>query len=107
VCRNAGSTVVIKHLLENKAEVRVEHLRELVNKMLWKITEAEETYNTHCRSCTAIEGGQDLRYEHIFTKKIMIDAPLRCCPDQMDEILKTAVGCTVTKGEHDRLTKFN
>lgn len=48
-----------------------------------------------------------LRHDHVFPRKKMIDDLLKAEPNELDGILKTAVGCTVTKEESDRLTKFD
>ena len=37
----------------------------------------------------------------------MIDALIEAAPDQIDEILTLAVGCTVTREEADRLLQFD
>ena len=36
----------------------------------------------------------------------MIEALLQATPEGIDDILENAVGCTVTKDEHDRLDQF-
>jgi hypothetical protein len=106
--RVRSAQALIKVLLANKApEIQPEHLRELIDTLLWKITEAHGKYKTRYQSLAAMQGSPALRHDHVVTKESLIDALLKGRPDQVDEILGTALGCTVTREEHARLTKFD
>jgi hypothetical protein len=106
--RIRSATKLIKLLLDVKSsEIRTEHLRELIDKMLWKITEADGKYKTKYMSLAALKGASKLSHDHVVTKESLIDALLSAKPGQVDEILGTALGCTVTREEHARLTKFD
>jgi hypothetical protein len=48
-----------------------------------------------------------LRHEHVFQRSKMIAALEKAAPHEIDDILKTAIGCTVTIEEHTRLSKFD
>jgi hypothetical protein len=99
---------LIRILLTNKTpDVSTEHLRELIDTMLWKITEADGKYKTRYQSCAAMQGSPALRHDHVFTKRTLIDALINAEPDKVDEILTTTVGCTVTREEHERLTRYD
>lgn len=87
--------------------MHIEHLSELIVTMIWKITEADGKYKTRYQSSAALEGGRELRHDHVFTKAKLTEALLNAKPDQVDEILSTAVGCTVTKEGHARLSKYD
>ena len=101
--------MLIRVLLTNKApEIHTDHLRELIDKMLWKITEADGKYKTRYQSLGAMQGSSPvLKHDHVFTKKTLIDALLKAEPKQVEEILSNAVGCTVTREEHERLTRYD
>jgi hypothetical protein len=108
--RKRSATTLIKLLLaEKKPEVLVDHYRELLNVLLWKITEADSKYKTRFQSQGALECSDKtkLRHEHVFQRAKMIAALEKAAPHEVDDILKVAVGCTVTVGEHARLSKFD
>jgi hypothetical protein len=85
-----------------------QHKRELLSTMLWKLTEARGKYTTRYRSQAALDPpkGTELQHEHVFERKQLIDEIL-ANPGQARDIAKTAVGCIVTKEEHDRLTRMS
>ena len=108
--RRKSATTLIKVLLKsNSPEVLPGHIRELLDAMLWKITEADGKYKTRHQSLGAFQCGDKklLRHEHVYPKEQMIKALLKATPEQVDGILETAVGCTVTLDEHFRLHKFD
>lgn len=106
--RIRSATKLIKLLLDAKSpEIRTEHLRELIDKMLWKITEADGKYKTKYITLAALERASKLSHDHVVTKESLIDALLNATADQVAEILGTALGCTVTREEHARPTKFD
>lgn len=85
-----------------------QHKRDVINVMLWKITEARGKYTTRFRSTGAINApkGTKLQHEHVTTRQSIIDAIMRE-PSRARELLNTAIGCTVTKDEHYRLTRIS
>ena len=73
--RKRSAIALIKLLLRvDKPEVLPKHLEELIDKMLWKITEADGEYNTRYRSDRALRCANTklLAHEHVFPKKTMI-----------------------------------
>jgi hypothetical protein len=83
--------------------------RELISLALGKLTEAEgmSKHRTRYRSQSSIGAPSNcLRHDHVFGKKRMMEA-LIASPDRADNILGVAVGCTVTKEEHDSLHKLD
>jgi hypothetical protein len=108
--RKKSAIILIKVLLKSNApEVLPAHLRGLLDNMLWKITEADGKYKTRHQSHGALQCSDKklLRHEHVYPKEQMINALLKATPEEVDGILETAVGCTVTFAEHSRLHKFN
>jgi hypothetical protein len=109
--RKRSAFKLIKLLLaENSPEILSEHRRELLDALLWKITEAEAAkYKTRFQSQSALDqptkGG--LRHEHVFQKEKMLDLLIAAKPQEIDGILKNAIGCTVTVDEHARLHAFD
>ena len=86
-----------------------EHRRECLGIALWKYTEAEGSskYKTRFRSKASLSAApRDLRHDHVYQRAIMIEALLQAKSEDVDEILRNAVGCTVTKEEHTLLEQF-
>jgi hypothetical protein len=110
--RRISATTLIKVLLANRVpEVLPKHYRELLRILLWKITEAEsDKYETRFQSHGAQnfrEKGK-LRHDHVYQCSRMIDKLVQAnSEEEVEGILKTAIGCTVTLDEHIRLNKFD
>jgi len=101
---------LIKMLLAAKAPgVLPEHTRELIDTLLWKITEADGKYNTRYKTGGALEcdDKSQLWHEHVYQKSKMIEALLNARSEAVDAILSDATGCTVTVDEHMCLSKFD
>jgi hypothetical protein len=81
------------------------HKRDVINGMLWSITQARGKYTTRFRSTAAMNApaGTKLQHEHVTTRKELAAAIMRE-PQRASELLCTAVGCVVTREEHQRLT---
>jgi len=77
--------------------------------LLFKITEADGKYKTRFRAQTALHCSDktNLRHDHVFQRAKMIAALEKAVPRNADAILKRAFGCTVTKKEHTRISKFD
>jgi|CXWL01.1.fsa_nt_gi hypothetical protein len=87
-------------------DVLDEHKRTLISRMLWKITEANGKYTTRFQSENAIRKKGALRHDHAWIRKHMVEGIL-AYPRDLDSKIALAIGCTVTKDEHDRLTEFD
>ena len=81
------------------------HKRDVINGMLWSITQARGKYTTRFRSTAAMHApaGTKLQHEHVITRKELVAAIMRE-PQRARALLSTAVGCVVTREEHHRLT---
>jgi hypothetical protein len=109
--RRRSAVALIKYLLtEKKPGALSTHYRQLLSVLLWKITLAESSkYKTRLQS----EGARrcsdkaKLRHDHVFQRSRMIAALEKAAPHEVDEVLKSAIGCTVTVEEHTRLSKFD
>src|SRR5487761_2457834 len=94
-----SAVVLIDLLLANRnSKILEKHLKILIG----KITEAHGKRNTRYWSNEALQCSdqKQLRHEHVYTRKRMIQALLVAGPKQSREILKDAIGCTVTAKEH-------
>jgi hypothetical protein len=82
------------------------HKRDLINAMLWKLTEARGKYTTRYQSAgaRAAPKGTKLQHEHVYTRKDLVEQIMRD-PARARQIASTAVGCTVTIPEHEVLTR--
>jgi hypothetical protein len=47
-----------------------------------------------------------LRHDHVLQRKYMVDALLNANHEAVATILNKAIGCIVTKAEHDKLRQF-
>ena len=84
-----------------------EHKKTLVSRMIWKITEASGKYNTRYFSEKARKASKDdRRHDHVWTRKRMVERILKD-PDVLEHEMEQAIGCTVTKHEHDDLTRYD
>lgn len=108
--RRRSIGLLIKMVLANKGpDILEKHVRDLLGTLLWKLTEADGKYSTRYQSCAAIECNDrsKLRHDHVYPRSKLIDALLKAKPEELDEILSCAVGCTVTVDEHLRLSRFD
>jgi hypothetical protein len=108
--RKRSAVELTKVLLATKDQETIlpQHLRELLGILLWKVTQAESsTHKTRFQSRDALKfrNKGNLRHDHVYQSAKMIDA-LLAAPERADEILDTAIGCTVTVAEHNRLHEF-
>lgn len=98
-----SATVAIESIL--RLPILDRHKRDLIDTMLWKMTEARGKWKTRYRSRAAREAGkcEKLQHEHVYTRKDITDQ-LLAAPSQARKILRSVIGCVVTKEEHDKLT---
>src|SRR5688572_28032423 len=68
---------------------------------------ANGKYNTRYYSEMACKADKaDKRHDHVYTRKRMIERILANSDDLEGEV-QLAIGCVVTKAEHDELTKYD
>lgn len=83
--------------------------RKMLSHSLWFVTETEGTskYRTRYMSKRAIgKDPKQLHHEHVIPRKVLVDAMVKE-PSRAAEIAGTAIGCTVTRKEHEALTKLD
>lgn len=106
--RIASAKAFIRLLLEDRPTEGLDsHLKELIDEMLWKITECHGKWNTRFiskRALLAID--EKLQHEHVFERKALI-AELLQGADRINAVVEKAIGCVVTKCEHGILTKIS
>jgi hypothetical protein len=109
--RKRSAVTLIKYLLAKKRpEAMPAHYRELLDVLLFKITEAEtHKHRTRFQSQGASRrsGRVKLRHDHVYQRSKLIAKLEKATKKKVDVILKKAVACTVTKKEHTRLCKFD
>jgi len=111
--RKRSAITLIKYLLAEKSqEVLPKHRRELLDVLLFKLSEAESyhKHETRFMSQEALNCDKTktkLRHDHVCPRSKMVMELENAGPDQIDSILKRVVGCTVTEEEHSRLSKFD
>lgn len=80
--------------------------RKMLSHCLWFVTETDgaSKYRTRYMSRAAIgKQAKSLHHEHVFRRKDLV-AAMMADPARAAEIAATALGCTVTRKEHDLLT---
>jgi hypothetical protein len=83
------------------------HKREFLSVCIWKITEAHGKYYTRFKSRAALASDRsNLAHEHVYRQKLLINK-LLASPQDAESILSKAIGCTVTREEHGKLTVFD
>jgi hypothetical protein len=104
--RRRSAVALVKLLLSDLPPLLLSHRREFLKMALWKITEAETAkYQTRFRSEAAIGSVSKLQHDHVFQRATMVEA-LLARPEQVEEILSTAISCTITYEEHRALNQF-
>jgi len=82
------------------------HKRDIISRMVWKITEAHGKYTTRYRSRAHMNSVHARKnHDHVFTRKDLTDRII-AKPDRAREILRDAIACVVTEEEHRRLTRL-
>jgi hypothetical protein len=98
-------------LADNTPAVLSDHVEDLLDTLLWRITEADGKLNTRYKTSGALActDKSQLRHEHVFQRSKMIKALIgaKSDADAVGEILKNAIACVVTVDEHDYLRKFD
>jgi hypothetical protein len=110
--RRASATRLIKLLLANNCPALSDHVEDMIDTLLWRITEADGKQNLIYKSSGAIAAlaGRNKSktiHEHVYQRRKMIDALIQAKPEAVDHILKDAIGCLVTVDEHERLRPFD
>ncbi|MDW5266913.1 MULTISPECIES: hypothetical protein [Acidobacteriaceae] len=109
--RTRSAIALTKVLLaaRNDSEILPQHLNELLRILMWKATQAESSsHRTRFQSQDALKFRDkgNLRHDHVF-QCVKMREELLAHPERVDEILETAVGCTVTLAEHEHLHDFD
>jgi hypothetical protein len=89
-----------------RLDVLKSHKRDIIDGMLWSITQARGKYTTRFRSVGACDAGKGvkLQHDHVIPRNELIADILRE-PGSARELLGSAIGCAVTAEEHRRLNE--
>lgn len=83
---------------------------ELLHNVIWLVTVAPSgKFATRYRSRGAVaDPYAALRHEHVYTRRALVEDLLDASPEDVEQILRSrAIGCTLTKAEHDLITPFD
>lgn len=112
---------IIKFVLKIKGDkvIKQSHIRRILSEMIFKITEADGLVaakrTNYKKNITYISLGvkkrrdignnsiEGLIHDHVYMRKGLVNELLNN-QKKVDEIVKKAVSCIVTKEEHDKLT---
>jgi hypothetical protein len=84
--------------------VHRQHKCKLLRDVVWIVTEANGKYDTRYVSKAVYAGQGPIEHEHVFPIEGLVEEMLRN-PDNIDQVLDTAIACLVTKEEHNLLSK--
>jgi hypothetical protein len=107
-----ASAVTLARVVLATRNVLEPQRRKLLTEILWFATQVDGKYTCRYRSAGAralIAGGTPtnlLRHDHVLTRKELTET-LLADPERVDEIIRSAIGCVVTKDEHDRLSSLS
>jgi hypothetical protein len=110
--RKRSAVTLIKYVLAaRQPDILPAHRQELLGILLCKLTEAESVHKHRTRfqseGALARNDKTKLQHEHVYQQEKMVAALEEAKPHEIDDILRNAVGCTVTVEEHRRLSKFD
>jgi hypothetical protein len=100
-----SALAIIEAILPLEIDPRMN--RKFLSNCLWQVTQAEGKgkYDIRYRSEASIgKPLNKLRHDHVTRRKVMVDALLENPADAW-RIAKEAIGCVVTKKEHQKLAK--
>lgn len=113
----ASARILARLALEN-SDLYISHRRKMLSDAIWYMTEADGKWKTRFKSKQVLHLAENdptslvrINHEHVFTRKALINEILERREELLDDFCKlndllgTAVGCVVTKSEHDALTK--
>ena len=82
------------------------HKKELLSVCIWKITEADGKAKVRYWSEGSINNkNEKLQHEHVYERKELIQLLMN--GDPVEEVVKNAIACMVTREEHQALTRSN
>jgi hypothetical protein len=113
----ASARLLARLALEN-VDLYPSHRRAMLSNSIWYITEVDGKWKTRFKSEKVLYLAKNepnsivrINHEHVFTRKSLVDEilgrrdELLADLSKLNELLGTAVGCIVTKPEHDALAK--
>lgn len=104
--RKQSIVIFVKEILELSG-LYPAHRRSFLKTALSKYTEGEggHKHKTRFRSKASYAAGSKLRHDHVYQRARMVDL-LMAQPENVEAILSSAVGCTITKEEHAGLDNY-
>lgn len=91
-----------------KADCVDAHKKDLLDICIWKWTEINGKWNTRYRSEGAMkrENWKLVQHEHVFQRRNLIQLLLKN-ESEIKTIMENAIGCLVTRDEHEILTRIS
>jgi hypothetical protein len=102
-----SAIAIIEAILPLRIDERMQ--RRFVSNCLWQITQAEgkNKYDLRFRSKASLTAPpKQWRHEHVRRRKDMVALLMRGAPD-IRKTVEDAIGCVVTREEHDRLSEVD
>jgi len=95
-------------LNSDAGKYEINHMRELLSTLIWKITEANGKYNLRFISEAALKENSKkyLIHEHVYKRGKLV-SELLDNPEKYETILSNTIACLVTKTDHEKLSKID
>lgn len=101
--RRRSAIRLAEGILSVASELTEAHLKEALSLAIWKYTEADGKNRTRFRSRAAIGAPSSMiNHEHVVTRRSLI-AKMIASPEEVEDIVGSAVACCVLRDEHKRL----
>ena len=110
-----SARILVRLALEN-SDLYPSHRRKMISDAIWYVTESDGKWKTRFKSKQVLYLAKNepnslvrINHEHVFTRKAFVDEilsrreELLADMSELDKLLGIAVGCIVTKPEHDSL----
>jgi hypothetical protein len=106
--RKSSAVALAKGVVSVAGDVRPARLNKALGEAIWEYTEADGKYGCRYRSAGALAAGDasEFQHEHVVPRQTLI-AQMLAQPDRVEDILRTAVGCIVTRAEHAVLNRVD
>ncbi len=101
--RENSAIAIARLVLDKRQTLYPSHVDELLSIAIWKFTEANGKYTTCFITRAALDSARsDIQHEHVIPRLTLRKA-MMIHPNRLEQIMRLAIGCTVTKSEHRRL----
>jgi hypothetical protein len=88
--RRKSAIIVAEIAVQNRENLHIAHVNELLSVAVWMFTEAAGKYSTQFATRASLEPDAKLRHEHVIPRRVLREAML-AAPQRVRQILGLAV----------------